>query len=415
MISGGQLSISLYNEQVDRIHSSDDSSLDMNLFVDGRYGTYSTNRLEDAELRPFIERAVELTRSLEVDEARSLVDISRCYNGGGEDLSLFDDMIESVTPQHGIEIAKEVADEIINGGCEKLQSCECEFGLVSAQIQLLDSNGFSAETKESIYTISASCSLLDDDGSRPESFWYEGSIRFDDLKYKGCGEIALARGMRSLNPRRLAPGCYNIVLERSVSSRFVAPIMNALSGENLYQKSSFLRDSLDKMVFPEGLTIVDRPHLKGAMGARYFDSEGIATVDSSIIEKGVVSKYFIGSYYSHKMGIDMTINSPSVVMMEPYGIENGHSGESDILKKLGSGILITDFNGGNCNGTTGDFSYGIEGFLVKKGLIVKPISGMLMTGNMLELWSNLVDTSNDPLGYTTRKVPSLMFVDVVVN
>jgi len=280
---------------------------------------------------------------------------------------------------------------------------------------LLDSNGFSAETKESIYTISASCSLLDDDGSRPESFWYEGSIRFDDLKYKGCGEIALARGMRSLNPRRLAPGCYNIVLERSVSSRFVAPIMNALSGENLYQKSSFLRDSLDKMVFPEGLTIVDRPHLKGAMGARYFDSEGIATVDSSIIEKGVVSKYFIGSYYSHKMGIDMTINSPSVVMMEPYGIENGHSGESDILKKLGSGILITDFNGGNCNGTTGDYSYGIKGLYFENGEIMYPVSEMNITGNIIDTWSKLVAVGADARCTSKWRIPTIAFELMNIN
>ena len=82
---------------------------------------------------------------------------------------------------------------------------------------------------------------------------------------------------------------------------------------------------------------------------------------------------------------------------------------------MNRGLYITGINGGNCNGTTGDFSYGIEGYWVENGVIVKPVSEMLMTGNMLELWNNFVDSSNDPLGYTAWKMPSLLFANVVLN
>ena len=37
----------------------------------------------------------------------------------------------------------------------------------------------------------------------------------------------------------------------------------------------------------------------------------------------------------------------------------------DMLKSMKKGVFITGFIGGNCNGSTGDFSYGIEGFLLK--------------------------------------------------
>jgi PmbA protein len=113
---------------------------------------------------------------------------------------------------------------------------------------------------------------------------------------------------------------------------------------------------------------------------------------------------------SKKMGVQMTQGASTIL-----DFALGCYDTAELIRCMGNGVYITDFNGGNCNGTTGDFSYGIEGFWVENGVIVKPVSGMLMTGNMLELWNNLVDTSNDPLGYTTRKVPSLMFANVVVN
>ena len=93
----------------------------------------------------------------------------------------------------------------------------------------------------------------------------------------------------------------------------------------------------------------------------------------------------------------------------------GESDTAGLLRNLARGLYITGFNGGNCNGTTGDFSYGIEGYWVENGVIVKPVSEMLMTGNMLELWNNFVDSSNDPLGYTAWKLPSLLFERVVCN
>ena len=84
-------------------------------------------------------------------------------------------------------------------------------------------------------------------------------------------------------------------------------------------------------------------------------------------------------------------------------------GMINLLKK---GIVVTGFNGGNCNGSTGDFSYGIEGYLVENGAIVHPVNEMNITGNMNRIFFNLVETGNDIIEGSSELVPSLMFEEV---
>lgn len=75
----------------------------------------------------------------------------------------------------------------------------------------------------------------------------------------------------------------------------------------------------------------------------------------------------------------------------------------------GDGILITDFCGGNCNSATGDFSYAIQGYRFKNGCIVHPVREMLITGNMLGLWSRLIAAGADARRCREKLTPTLAF------
>jgi PmbA protein len=84
----------------------------------------------------------------------------------------------------------------------------------------------------------------------------------------------------------------------------------------------------------------------------------------------------------------------------------------EMIRSIKKGILITGFNGGNCNGSTGDFSYGIEGFFVQNGKIVHPVNEMNISGNMNQFWFNLVELGNDVLEGESIKTPSLLFENI---
>ena len=169
-------------------------------------------------------------------------------------------------------------------------------------------------------------------------------------------------------------------------------------------------DSVGKQVFPEGLTLLDVPRIPGQTCSKYFDSEGVATVEAPVIERGVVREYFLNTYMAGKMQLAPTVEDATRPKVLPW--PRPSMDRDAILQACGSGILVTDFNGGNSNPVTGDFSYGIEGYLFEEGRIVRPVSGMLMTGNLLTLWSRLLFAGDDARPCQTKLIPTLAFGEV---
>ena len=157
-------------------------------------------------------------------------------------------------------------------------------------------------------------------------------------------------------------------------------------------------------VLTRKLTLKDEPHRIKTAGARYFDYEGVATRPMTIFDKGELKTYFIDTYRANKMNIAPTISSASVLTMEM-----SDKNLEALIADMNKGILITGFNGGNCNSTSGDFSYGVEGFLIENGKLTQPISEMNVTGNMIKLWNQLVEVGNDPRLSSSWKIPSLCF------
>ena len=149
-------------------------------------------------------------------------------------------------------------------------------------------------------------------------------------------------------------------------------------------------DKLGTKIGSDKLILKDEPHIIGANGARYFDGEGVATEPRTVFENGVLKTYFISTYHAKKMGVEPTISGPSLLVMEP-----GSKDLNGLVADVEKGILVTGFNGGNCNSSTGDFSYGIE-----------------VTGNMVELWASLAAVGNDPMKERSWRIPSLVFEGV---
>lgn len=402
-------SVTVLGSETDRIMSSSSLILYLDIYIDGRYGSFSTNMLREEELRKFIASAVEATRLIARDECRGLPDKELYYRGDAPDLGQYDSRFETLTTEERIGFAKSVADEVW-GKEKRLLSIEAEWGDEVEHSTYADSAGFSGETLQSSFYASANCSIRGRGQEKPESWWYEGSMFLDSLNLKGCGATALSRGLESVNTKRLKTGRYNAVIENTVSSKMVSPILKALMGGSLQQGNSFLRESLGKKVFGDNLTLVDRPHTYGLPGSRYFDDEGVATRERDIIREGSVCNYFISPYYSRKMGIPATISGPSVLRFEgPSVIQKNELSLPTLMQKAGRGILITDFNGGNYNNATGDFSYGVRGFLFEDGHKVHAIREMNVTGNIITLWNNLIAVGNDGRVSSKWMIPSLAF------
>ena len=439
--------------EVDRVTHCADRSLSLALFVDGRFGSYSTNKLDPAALEGFIARAVAATRMVAEDPCRSLPDPARCCHDAltGDELGLVDPSRASLSPADRRQLALN-ASVLFNsrGGSEPLQnfaslipptasqrvppiyeamgghgfagatspapvnnyeiiSEEGEYSDSIYETVVMDTNGVCCRHSETSFDYGVEITV-ESDGEKYSGYWWDASSRLSELDAPACGREALARAAGQIGSAPAPGGRYTAVIDAEMASKLVSPVLRALSGYSIQQNNSFLMDSLGRQVFPEGLTILDVPRIPGQTCSKYFDSEGVATVEAPVVERGVVKQYFINTYMAAKMQMAPTVEDatrPKVLPWPVAGLDR-----DAILRRCGRGILVTDFNGGNSNPVTGDFSYGVEGYLFENGQIVRPVSGMLMTGNFLQLWSHLVAAGDDARPCQTKLVPTLAFEEV---
>ena len=399
--------VGVLNGEVDKTAHALDRSLQLQLFVQERFGSFSSNRLDKANLEAFIREAVETVKMLEADACRDLPARERVAKDAvtGQELGLYDAEYETLTA----EKRREMALRSMAWPQQGLIAEEGEYSDSVFDCYTIDSQGLEARHTETSFEIGYESTVEDAEGNHFSSYWWDATPRLKNLGLEGCAARAYKRAMEQIGPKSVPSGQYTLILDSECASKVVTPLLNALGGYSLQQKNSFLSDSLDKQLFPEGLTILDMPRTKGDTGCRLFDSEGVATREMPIIEKGVVKTYFLNTYISRKMEMEPTIEDATRVRVMPLG---GCKTQQDVLDKVKDGILVTGFNGGNSNPATGNFSYGIEGFLIKDGKRVHPVREMLITGSFLNLWSQLLVAADDARPCLSKLVPTLAFKNV---
>lgn len=404
--------LATHNGEIEKLQYSDGASLFIRLFVDGRYGVFSTNMMEADNIEAFINSSIKSTRFLTIDPCRKLPDPGRYFRGKEPDLGQYDKDFKKITAAERKDIILRSFDPKKSNDI-RLLSMDCEYEDTLNYAYMIDSQGFEGESLSTFYTLSSECSVMGENESRPEGWWYHSAMHHNKLQWRECSQIAFQKALAKLNSKKLRSGRYNIVVENSVASKLISPILSALSGAAIQQDNSFLTGKLGERVFSEKMNLIDEPHKFGAIGAGFYDSEGVATYKMPIIEEGVVKTYFINTYYSHKMNMAPTIESPSVPILRT-NMKNG-AGIPDIISQIDKGVVITGFNGGNCNQGTGDFSYGIEGFYFEHGEIKHPVSEMNITGNMTTLWRNFIFGGDDARDCSRWQIPSIAFEEIDIT
>ena len=414
-------SVTMLNGEIDKVTHSADRSIYIYLYVGGKYGTFSTNRLDMNEIESFIENAVKMVEMLGEDEFRRLPDKERMADDAitGQELGLYDNSYESIDTDTRLNKAKALS---IFGKTETdgytLISEEAEYTDSYDDTFVVDSQGFEGRHTETTFSAFAEMTIEDGEGNKYSGFWWENTPFMDKLNESEVANKALDNAARQIGPKPRRGGRYKMVVDRNCATRLVSPIFTALNASSIQQKMSFLDETIGKKVFSEGMTIIDMARTPGRSGSRLYDTEGVATKNAPVIESGVVKQYFVNTYMSGKTGLEPTIEDISRPCLMPYVKNEDLAGAEkevslkDILKLCGSGIYVTGFNGGNCNPVTGDFSYGVEGFAFSRGKITHPVREMLITGNLVELWNNLAAAGNDARECARWQIPTLAFEGV---
>lgn len=172
-------------------------------------------------------------------------------------------------------------------------------------------------------------------------------------------------------------------LATGLFSHFIA----AISGGNLYRKASYLEDALGQTLFPEWLSLDERPHIPRALGSASYDGDGLATYAKPFVENGRLISYVLSTYSGRKLGMPSTANAGGV---HNLFVSHGEEDQAALLRRMGRGLLVTELMGQGLNLVTGDYSRGAGGYWVENGEIQFPVQEVTIAGNLRDMFRQIV-------------------------
>lgn len=386
-------------------------SLYIEIFVNGRYSAQSTSDLRKNSLKTFISQAVASTKLLAEDPFRTLPD-PRWYEGQTKmDLGIADPQYGAYTPEERHRIAKMLEDACLAKGGSKVVSVEAGVEDGRSESLLVASNGFQGFNESTYYVYAAGMTGQDQGDRKPSAGYYAVGITRKELPdAQLVGAAAAQRTLDLFGAKKIKTETLPIIIENQNVGRVLGGLLAAMNGRSIQQKQSFLADKKGTKIASDRLTLIDDPLIVGGLGSRLYDGDGIAAKKRTVIDAGVLKEFFVDWYYGRKLGWDPTTGGPSNLIIPP-----GKRSVKEITKDLKRGIYITGFIGGNSNSTTGDASVGIFGTLFENGELTQPVAEMNIGYNHLDFWNKLAEVANDPWLYSSMRMPSLVFTDVVVS
>ncbi len=241
---------------------------------------------------------------------------------------------------------------------------------------------------------SISCSVLaGQNDAMQRDYWYTVARNPQALESAAeVGRISAQRTLRRLGATGLSTRQCPVIFAAEVASSLVGSLIGAVSGGNLYRKSTFLLDALGNQIMPEFMHIHEQPFLKSALGSANYDAEGVATQARDIVHDGVLKSYVLSSYSARKLGMQTTGNAGGVHNLT---VDSGALDFDGMLKHMDTGLLVTEMMGQGVNMVTGDYSRGASGFWVEQGKIQYPVEEITIAGNLKDMFKHIVAVGND--------------------
>jgi PmbA protein len=403
------VSVEWRDGKVEKINEATRRALTLQLYVDGRYSQVSSSDLRPEALTTFIADSVAMTRVLTEDPYRSLPDPALYEGRATVDLQLEDPAYPTVTPEKRRGAAQQMEETArAVEGASAILSVTTGVDDTRTESFRVASNGFEGTRIDMVFFCSAQVSVKDADGRRPEEYDYAGSRFVGELPAVAeIGRRAAERAISRLGAKKAPSAVMTLVVDNRAAGRLVGALGQPLSGASLQQKRSFLEGKLGQAIGSPLFHVADDPLIPRAFGSRLYDGEGLAAKRRPIFEKGVLRNYYVDTYYGKKLQM-----APTTGGVSNLAWTLGPKSQAAILEDLGEAVLVTGFLGGNSNSTTGDFSFGVQGFRIRGGERAEPVSEMNIAGNMLDLLKRLAAVGNDPWPYSSFRTPTLVFEGV---
>ncbi|AFJ58076.1 MAG: metalloprotease PmbA [Pseudomonadales bacterium RIFCSPLOWO2_12_60_38] len=383
------LSTSVRQREVETVEFNRDQGFGITLYAGQRKGSASTSASGPEAIRETVAAALAIAKHTSEDESSGLADKALMAKDV-QDFDLFHAW--DITPEQAIELA-----------------LTCEAAAFDADARIKNADGTTLSTHQGCRVYgnshgfiggyastrhSLSCVMIAEaNGQMQRDYWYDVNRQGDLLADPASIGLRAAQRAASRLGARPVPTCeVPVLFSAELAGGLFGSFLGAISGGNLYRKSSFLEGAIGQKLFPEWLTIDERPHLMRAMGSSSFDGDGLATYAKPFVEQGELVSYVLGTYAGRKLGLPSTANAGGV---HNLFVTHGDEDQAALLRRMGRGLLVTELMGHGLNMVTGDYSRGAAGFWVENGEIQFAVQEVTIAGNMRDMFKQIVAVGND--------------------
>ncbi|WP_338767117.1 metalloprotease PmbA [Massilia sp. METH4] len=409
---GSGLSVSVRKGKIETIEQNKDKGLGVTVFVGKKRGNASTSDFSTDSLRATVEAAYNIARFTADDEAAGLAE-EELLERDPRDLQLFYPW--AITTEEAVTLAQRAEAAAFAVDPRVTNSEGAGVHVQQSHFVSANSRGFIGGYPYSRHTISAT-PIAGKGAHMQRDDWYS-SVR-DPKKLatpEAIGRYAAERALARLHARQITTRTVPVLFEAPLAAGLLGAFVQATSGGALYRKSTFLLDTLGQQVFPEHVQVSEDPHVIGGIGSAPFDEEGVRTRYRDVVKDGILQGYFLSTYTARKLGMQTTGNAGgSHNLSLTSTLTRPEDDFAGMLKKMGTGLLVTELMGQGTNYVTGDYSRGASGFWVENGIIQYPVEEITIAGNMKEMFRQIVGIGNDVLIRGTKQTGSILIEKMVV-
>lgn len=416
-ISGTSQSIDIRQGRLEQAERSEGTEIGLRVLMGGRQACVSASDTSAATLAQLAERAVAMAREAPEDPhvgLASVEQIARTWDMAA--LELCDDTAE---PSPAMIEADARAAEAAAMAVAGISQVEASAGYGLRQVYLAASNGFSGGYARSSRSISA-VAFTGSGTAMERDYAGEGRIHQADMPAADeIGALAAARTLARAGATKPKTGTYPVLFDERVASSLIGHLLSAINGGSIARGSSWLLNALGTQVLPVGLSVIEDPLRKRISGSRPFDGEGLPTAQRMIVQNGVLMGWTLDLATGRKLGMPSTANaargtsSPPSPATSNIDLTMGTHSHADLIKDMGTGLLVTSMIGSTISATTGDYSRGASGFWVENGVVMHPVNECTIAGNLRDMLLRIIP-ANDARAHLSTRVPSLLVEGMIL-
>jgi PmbA protein len=387
--------------EVETLKESGSRAIGLRAFLGQRTASTHSSDFSEEGLERLVKGALELARVTSADLHAGIPDADQLGSIPG-DLQLYYDDVYSLPPEERIDYARRAEHAALEADPRLKNSDGGSFDAATSHKVLANSHGFVGEYRRSYCAVSAAPIAQDESGGMQRDSWYSLARTISKLESpESVGREAARRTLRRLGARKIASTEAPIVLDPVVAESILENIFSAVNGDAIYRQSSFLAGKLGEKIAAGNITVIDDGTIPGGFGTEPFDSEGVPTRRTVVIENGELKSYLLNTYTAKKLGMKTTGNAARGLAGTPgigagnFFLQKGERTPRQIIGDIRRGLYVFQLLGFGVNTVTGDFSRGASGLWIENGELTYPVEEVTVAGNLKDMLHNISEVGND--------------------